>query len=110
MDVIEKATAYADAVDTTAKVPVDLASAVATFRRRAETGSDRAAYAHGRQVIKLAQRAGIEPAGKPATKADLEAEIERRNEGRGDDDLIVVPSRATKADLEQLLADDDAQE
>lgn len=105
---ITKATAYADAVEALDSPSVDLASAVASYRHRLANGSDRSAYAHGRAVIKLAERAGLKPAGKAPTKADLEAEVVRRNEGRADDQMIVVPAKATKADLEQLLADDEA--
>lgn len=41
--------------------------------------------------------------------ADLKAEIERRNEGRGEDDLI--PTTGNKAELiAALVADDEAQD
>ncbi len=42
-------------------------------------------------------------------KADLEAEVESRNEGRAEDDLIVVEGKGTVADLAAALeADDEA--
>lgn len=50
-----------------------------------------------------------QPKEKPATKADLQAEIDRRNEGRSDDQKI-TPAGSNKADLEAALeADDQAQ-
>jgi hypothetical protein len=41
-------------------------------------------------------------------KADLEAEVASRNEGREDDDLIVVEGKGTVADLAAALEADDA--
>lgn len=41
-------------------------------------------------------------------KADLEAEVARRNEGRDDDDVIEVEGAGTVADLAAALDGDDA--
>lgn len=41
-------------------------------------------------------------------KADLEAEVAKRNEGRADDDVIVVEGKGTVADLAAALEGDDA--
>lgn len=40
-------------------------------------------------------------------KADLEAEVESRNEGRPDEDLVVVEGKGTVADLVAALEADD---
>jgi hypothetical protein len=46
-----------------------------------------------------------------ASKADLEAEVARRNEGRAEGALVVVASPANKSELVAALkADDDSQE
>lgn len=41
-------------------------------------------------------------------KADLEAEVAKRNEGRDDDDLVVVEGTGKVADLAAALEADDA--
>jgi hypothetical protein len=43
-----------------------------------------------------------------ATKAELEAEIDRRNEGRDEADLIVVAEPGNKPELKAALAADNA--
>lgn len=48
-----------------------------------------------------------EPAAPKPTKAEMLAEIERRNEGR-DDDAKIVPASQKNADLQAALAADDA--
>lgn len=58
-----------------------------------------------------AQAEGEEPE-KPAgygswKKADLEAEVAKRNEGRDDDDLVVVEAPGNKAELVAALEADD---
>lgn len=106
-DLIEKAKAFAKSVDRD-EVSGDLSSAIASFEHRLANGSDRAAFAHARAVVRLAEREGHTVGDtKPATVADLRAEVARRNEGRAEADLI-RPAGAKKADLEQALADDDA--
>lgn len=96
---IGDASAYADLIDADDDATVDMRSAVASFRHRLAGDSDRAAYAHGRAVVKLAERAGMtlpQSKSKP-TKADLRKQV---------DDLgLDVPKTATVADLEQALAE-----
>ncbi len=47
-----------------------------------------------------------EPPAKPPTKAELLAEVEKRNEGR-EDDAKIVPASEKNADLEAALKADD---
>lgn len=48
------------------------------------------------------------PAYSSMLKADLQAEVAKRNEGRGDDDVIEVEGKGTVADLIAALEADDA--
>lgn len=110
MDYVAKARAIAG-TDRDA-MSGELQSFVATFERRDQAGSERAAHAHARAVVKRAAREGIEaPVEKPSrTVAELKDEIAARNADRDEADHI-VPASTKKADLESALdADDDAQE
>lgn len=90
----------------------DLHSFVASYKARRDSGDSRGSLAYARAIVRRATFEGLSPAtslGGARTKADLEAEIEFRNEGRPDDELI-VPDGKTKSALQAALdADDERQ-
>lgn len=90
----------------------DLHSFVASYEARRDAGDSSGALAYARAIVRRSAFEGLAPAtslGGARTKADLQAEIEFRNEGRPDDELI-VPDGRTKAALQAALdADDEAQ-
>lgn len=117
-----KVIAWADAIADLDELPegasVDLQSYVATYRAKRAAGDKRAATAYARAVVNRARRDGVEveaqapssssgSAGRGPTKADLEAEIERRNKDR-EEAARIVPAGSTKADLQAALDADDA--
>lgn len=86
---------------------LDVQSLAATFKARRKAKDPKAAI-FARALVKRAVGTGLEvKAAKPSTIPELKAEIERRNEGREEADLI-VPEGTRKADLEAALAADDA--
>lgn len=91
----------------------DVASLVAMFRRHRENGHARGMAAFARAISRRVELPQVgSGSGGRVTADDLRAEIERRNEGRADDDLIVpegtgAGGKVTKADLEAAIRADD---
>lgn len=90
---------------------VDVQSLAATYKARK---GGRGAQAFARALVRRAGSAGVKIPSATAkmSKAQLEAEVERRNRGRADDALIVPTGtgsngNVTKDDLEAALKADD---
>lgn len=90
---------------------VDVQSLARVYEARQK---DRRAHVFARALVRRAGSAGVEIPSSSAkmSKAQLEAEIERRNKGRADD-LLIVPEgtgangNVTTKDLEAALKADD---
>lgn len=90
---------------------VDVQSLARTYESRKD---DRRAHVFARALVRRAESSGfkVPAASAKMSKADLEAEIERRNAGRADDSLIVpegtgANGKVTVKDLEAALKADD---
>lgn len=108
---IEQADAYIKSVDVNDLHP-DVQSLVATYRARTKAEDKRGMVAFARAIVRRAKLSGHDPASKAIADMlldELRAEIDRRNEGRADADLI-VPDGTKKAELLAALEADDARE
>lgn len=104
-DVLDRADALASS--DLSEAHVDIQSLAASYRARRESGDERAAFIHGRSLLRRAARAGMDVSGSEELTVDeLKAEIKRRNEGR-DDDAKIKPASQRKADLQAALREDD---
>lgn len=99
----------ADAIVKSVKVDdmsLDLQSLVAEFKRRQKNEDARGAFAFAKAIVRRSEREGL-TAAEELSAADLRAEIDRRNEGRDEADLI-KPDGRSKAAMQAALAADDA--
>ena len=91
----------------------DVQSLAATYKARSEAGDDRHAATFARALVNRARSTGLDVDGGKTladlTVAELKAEVERRNEGR-EDDALIVPEGTKKADLLAALEADDSTE
>lgn len=108
---IQDADAYLKSVDV-ADLHPDVQSLVATYKARTKEKDVRGQVAFARAIVRRARAAGYDPDGAKAlgdmTKAELEDEIDRRNEGREDD--AKLSKTGNKADLLAALEADDSAE
>lgn len=106
---IEQAEAYIDASDLSDLHP-DVQSLVATYEAKAKAEDKRGQVAFARAIVRRARAAGYDFDGgksiQDMTKAELQAEIDRRNEGREDD--AKLSRSGNKDDLLAALEADDA--
>lgn len=106
---IEQAEAYIASVDV-AELHVDVQSLIATYKARVKTKDARGQVAFAKAIVRRARADGYKPGAKAIgdmTAAELKDEVERRNEGRDEADLI-APEGTKKADLLAALEADDA--
>ncbi|GAA4075741.1 hypothetical protein ACFFOS_27665 [Nocardioides kongjuensis] len=107
---IEQADAYIASVNVD-ELHVDVQSLAATYEARKAEEDVRGQVAFARAIVRRARAAGYEPGVKALgdmTAAELKDELERRNEGRDEADLI-VPTGKNKPDLLAALEADDAE-
>lgn len=104
-ELLERADKIVDGLKADQGSP-DLKSLVVAYKRRRDAEEDRAAAAFAKAVVLRAEREGLAPA-EDLSAADLKAEIDRRNEGRDEADLI-KPDGRSKAAMSAALAADDA--
>ena len=106
---IQQADAYIESVKVD-ELHVDVQSLIATYKARKKDEDVRGQVAFAKAIVRRARAAGYEPGVKALgdmTAAELKDELERRNEGRDEADLI-APEGTKKADLLAALEADDA--